>query len=66
MADSKKTVLVTGATGNQGGSVANELLSAGRYGVRAMTRKPDSEKALALKSRGAEVVAGDLNDEKWA
>jgi uncharacterized protein YbjT (DUF2867 family) len=59
----KKTVLVTGATGNQGGAVANELLSGGRYRVRAMTRKPDSEKAQALKSRGAEVVAGDLNDE---
>jgi uncharacterized protein YbjT (DUF2867 family) len=63
MADSKKTVVVTGATGQQGGAVANELLSGGRFSVRAMTRKPDSEKALALKSRGAEVVAGDLNDE---
>jgi len=63
MADSKKTVLVTGATGNQGGAVANELLSGGRYRVRTLTRKPDSEKALALKSRGAEVVVGDLNDE---
>ena len=59
----KKTVLVTGATGQQGGAVANELLSGGRYRVRALTRKPDSEKALALKSRGAEVVAGDLDDE---
>jgi uncharacterized protein YbjT (DUF2867 family) len=59
----KKTVLVTGATGQQGGAVANELLSGGRYRVRAMTRKPDSEKALSLKSRGAEVVQGDLNDE---
>ncbi|HLN80168.1 MAG TPA: NmrA/HSCARG family protein [Thermoanaerobaculia bacterium] len=63
MTDSNKTVLVTGATGNQGGSVAHELLSGGGYRVRAMTRKPDSEKARALKQAGAEIVAGDLNDE---
>jgi len=63
MAEAKKTVVVTGATGNQGGSVAHELLSGGGYRVRAMTRKPDSEKARALKQAGAEIVAGDLNDE---
>jgi uncharacterized protein YbjT (DUF2867 family) len=63
MADSNRTVLVTGATGNQGGAVAHELLSRGGYRVRAMTRKPDSEKARALKQAGAEVIAGDLNDE---
>jgi uncharacterized protein YbjT (DUF2867 family) len=63
MADSKKTVLVTGATGNQGGAVAHELLSRGGYRVRAMTRKPESERARALSNQGAEVVAGDLNDE---
>ena len=63
MAESNRTVLVTGATGNQGGATARELLAAGRYRVRAMTRKPDSEGAKALKSRGAEIVQGDLNDE---
>jgi uncharacterized protein YbjT (DUF2867 family) len=63
MADSKKTVLVTGATGHQGGAVAHELLSRGGYDVRAMTRKPDSEKARELENRGAEVVAADLDDE---
>lgn len=30
--------------------------------VRAMTRKTDSAPAQALVQRGAEVVAGDLND----
>ncbi len=63
MADSNRTVLVTGATGNQGGAVAHQLLSRGGYRVRAMTRKPDSEKARALKQAGAEVVTGDLNEE---
>lgn len=63
MADSKKTVLVTGATGNQGGAVARELLKDGGYRVRAMTRKPDGEAARRLRDQGAEVVPGDLNDE---
>jgi uncharacterized protein YbjT (DUF2867 family) len=54
---------VTGATGSQGGAVAHELLARDGYRVRAMTRKPDSEKARALKDRGAEVVQADLNDE---
>lgn len=63
MADSNRTVLVTGATGQQGGAVAHELLSRGGYRVRAMTRKPDSDKARALKQAGAELVQGDLNDE---
>jgi uncharacterized protein YbjT (DUF2867 family) len=63
MSDSKKTVLVTGATGNQGGAVARELLSRGGYRVRAMTRKPDSPNARALKDQGAELVEADLNDD---
>jgi uncharacterized protein YbjT (DUF2867 family) len=61
MADSK-TVLVSGATGNQGGAVARELLSRG-YRVRAMTRKPQSDPARALGKLGAEMVQGDLDDE---
>ena len=61
MADAK-TILVTGATGHQGGAVAGELLARG-HRVRTMTRKPQGEAARALAGRGAEVVAGDLNDE---
>ena len=61
MADSK-TVLVSGATGNQGGAVARELLAHG-YRVRAMTRKPLSDPARALGKLGAELVQGDLDDE---
>ncbi|MGB2958318.1 MAG: SDR family NAD(P)-dependent oxidoreductase, partial [Bacteroidota bacterium] len=60
MADGKK-VLVTGATGQQGGSTARELLAKG-FAVRAMTRNPGSEKAAALGKLGAEVVKGDLDD----
>ncbi|MGH9364284.1 MAG: NmrA family NAD(P)-binding protein, partial [Thermoanaerobaculia bacterium] len=61
MAD-PKGILVTGATGQQGGAVARELL-AHRYRVKAMTRKPQSEAAQSLTRLGAEVVAGDLDDE---
>ena len=58
---SKRTILVTGATGQQGGAVARALLSKG-HRVKALTRKPDSEAARHLAAAGAEVVAGDLAD----
>lgn len=61
----EKLILITGATGQQGGAVAKELLSKG-YRVRAMTRKPDSEKAKELLKLGAEVVYGDLDNSESA
>ncbi|WEX86561.1 NmrA/HSCARG family protein [Sinorhizobium garamanticum] len=57
----KRNVLVTGATGQQGGAVARALLARG-HGVKALTRKPDSDAARQLASAGADVVAGDLGD----
>jgi uncharacterized protein YbjT (DUF2867 family) len=57
----KRRVLVTGATGQQGGAVARALLSRG-HRVKALTRKPDSDAARRLASAGADVVAGDLGD----
>jgi len=56
-----KVILVTGATGQQGGAVARELLANG-YKVRAFTRKPESEKAHELADLGAEIVKGDFDD----
>ncbi|KAK8070239.1 hypothetical protein PG994_006855 [Apiospora phragmitis] len=56
-------VAILGATGAQGGSVANRLLAdPDTYRVRALTRNPRSAAAQALASRGAEVVAADVND----
>lgn len=55
-------ILVTGATGAQGGSVARHLLGRGTFAVRALTRTPASDKAKALRAAGAEVVQGDLED----
>lgn len=54
-------ILVTGATGRQGGAVARELLARG-YRVRAMTRHPEGEAAQDLARLGAEIVRGDLDD----
>src|SRR5918994_7232287 len=57
----KRSVLVTGATGQQGGAVAHALLSRG-HRVKALTRKPDSDAARRLASAGADIVTGDLGD----
>ncbi|WP_433216281.1 NmrA/HSCARG family protein [Microtetraspora malaysiensis] len=56
-----KTVLVIGATGNQGGATARHLLSAG-WRVRALVRDDTTPAAAGLAAAGAELVRGDLND----
>ena len=57
-----RTILITGATGKQGGSLIKEL--AGKdFTLRAMTRKPDSDSARQLAAAGADVVAGDLDSD---
>src|ERR1700756_6025670 len=54
-------VLVTGATGKQGGAVLRSLREKG-FPVRALTRDPDKPEARALIGHGTEVVRGDLDD----
>jgi uncharacterized protein YbjT (DUF2867 family) len=58
----KLNVLVTGATGKQGGHVVRQLL-ARRHSVRALTRKPESPAAVALAERGVTIVPGDFDDQ---
>lgn len=60
MAD--RVVLITGATGKQGGATLRHLAANGGFKIRAMTRKPDSDGAKAVAALGAELVAGDLDD----
>lgn len=54
-------VLVVGATGQQGGATARQLLRRGRR-VHALVRAPDSPAATALHRAGATIVIGDLDD----
>jgi len=60
-----KPILVTGATGKQGGAVIDALLaspSAKDFTILAVTRNPESESAKKLVERGVKIVKGDLND----
>jgi uncharacterized protein YbjT (DUF2867 family) len=63
-APGKKLIVVTGATGAQGGGLVRALLNDPKktFAVRAVTRNPQSPKALELKRLGAEVVTGDIDD----
>jgi uncharacterized protein YbjT (DUF2867 family) len=56
-----RSILVSGATGQQGGAVAKNLLDRG-FAVRALTRSPEKPEANELAGLGAEVVSGDLDD----
>src|ERR1700720_1027906 len=58
----KRTILITGVTGKQGGAVAQALQGTG-FNLRGLTRKPDSEQATALARHGVDIVKGDLDDE---
>ena len=59
---SDRTILITGVTGNQGGAVALALRDSG-FHLRGLTRKPDSERAVALTRHCVDIVKGDLDDE---
>ena len=61
----KKIIAVLGATGAQGGGLVRAILSdpSGGFTTRAITRDINSDKAKALQALGAEVVAGDVDDE---
>ncbi|WP_338267148.1 NmrA family NAD(P)-binding protein [Corallococcus caeni] len=59
---SNDSVLVTAATGRQGGATARALLAEGRSSVRVLVRNPEAANARALAAAGAEVVVGDLDD----
>ncbi|WP_193200287.1 NmrA/HSCARG family protein [Nostoc sp. MG11] len=58
----EQLVLVTGATGNQGGAIAHQLLQRGKFKVRAMVRDQNKPTAQALQLAGAELVQADFND----
>src|SRR6185437_1477695 len=57
----KLTVLVTGGTGKQGGSVVKSLLERGHQ-VHVVTRSTDSAKARELANAGVTLVHASLED----
>lgn len=61
----KKIIAVLGATGAQGGGLVRAILAdrSKMFAVRAITRDVNSTKAKALAAAGAEVVAGNMDDE---
>ncbi len=61
MLNADKTVLVTGATGRQGGAVVRHMLLKG-WKLRALTRNPQSHSAQSLARQGVELVQGDLEN----
>jgi uncharacterized protein YbjT (DUF2867 family) len=60
-----KTILVTGATGKQGGAVVEALFeapNAADFTILAVTRNPESASAKKLAEKGVKIVHGDLNN----
>ncbi|MDH7789008.1 uncharacterized protein YbjT (DUF2867 family) [Ochrobactrum sp. 19YEA23] len=61
MINDRRPILVFGATGRQGGSVAKALLKA-RWPVRVLVLDPSGLASVALRDAGAEHVHGSLAD----
>ncbi|NHN46171.1 NmrA/HSCARG family protein [Halostella sp. JP-L12] len=65
MSADARSVLVTGATGNQGGAVVEHLLASdAEFDVRGLTRDASGDRARELADRGVTMVEGDLNDKE--
>ena len=63
MVSNKRKILVTGATGQQGGALARLLLQK-KHEVYALIRntEPESPKAQNLRNLGAKLIKGDLDN----
>ncbi len=61
MSNADKTILVSGATGKQGGAVLKYLLKDG-WRIRVLTRNPRGRTAQEFSRIGLEVVQGDMDD----
>ncbi|WP_426440622.1 SDR family oxidoreductase [Bradyrhizobium genosp. P] len=60
MPDQTRPILVTGATGRQGRSVASTLIERG-FRIRALVRRRE-ERSAAVEALGAEITVGDYGD----
>jgi len=61
MNSSESSILVTGATGRQGGAVIRSLIK-NKVSVKALSRTPDSISSQQLKTMGVSVIKGDMGD----
>ncbi|KAE8147582.1 hypothetical protein BDV25DRAFT_168978 [Aspergillus avenaceus] len=65
--ETKKTLVVFGATGIQGGSVVKAILSdhiaSDQFSIRAITRDPSKPAAAALAEQGVEAIKADAEDK---
>ena len=59
--NASRIVVVTGASGQQGGATARHLLASG-WPIRILVRDPEKPTVLEFAAAGAEVVVGDMLD----
>jgi uncharacterized protein YbjT (DUF2867 family) len=64
MENTKKTIVVCGATGKQGGAVINALLESGKWNIIAISRDVNGEKVAAIKMKNIPVIKADLMDKE--
>ncbi|MDE1173780.1 MAG: NmrA/HSCARG family protein [Parvibaculaceae bacterium] len=57
-----RTIIVLGATGQQGGAVARALAADGRWNIRTISRNPNADAARRLAGNGVEVITADMDD----
>ncbi|MBS0253524.1 MAG: NmrA family NAD(P)-binding protein, partial [Proteobacteria bacterium] len=62
--DPAKTIVVLGATGQQGGAVTRALAADGGWRIRTLSRNPGSEAARSIAGHNIEVVAANMDDPK--
>ena len=62
MTAKRPTIVVCGATGQQGGAVLGELEASGDWHLVALSRDPDSARSKAIRARGIDVRLADLCD----
>lgn len=58
----RKTIVVLGATGQQGGGVTRALFATGRWKLRTISRDPTSPSATDLARQGVDVRAASLDE----
>src|ERR1700722_20307146 len=57
-----RTIVVLGATGQQGGAVARALATSGEWRVRVLSRTTDSDPARRLAAEGFDAVRADMEE----